>query len=132
VGTRRSEAPQEVNPFSALSWIWKALRGHSVTFAALFALAVAGVSVLGWVKAGLRAAGASWFMLLIIPTVLIAVLAKKETDWIPEQEVRRRWARSLVFASLLAAIATRLIFPPPPAPESTAPAPVRMLGPRSK
>lgn len=103
-----------------------------MTFAVLFSLAVAGFSVLGWVKSGLRAAGASWLVLLILPTLLIAILARKENEWIPDPQIRRRWARTLIFASLIAALGTRLLFPPPPAPETDAPARVRNIGPRSK
>ncbi len=121
-----------MNPLSALSWIWKALRGRSVTFAALFALTLAGFSVLGWLKAALQAAGASWWMLLVLPTILLAVLARKETDWIPDEEVRRRWARGLIFGSIFAAIATALVLPSPPAPEAVEGPPVRKIGPRSK
>lgn len=121
-----------LNPFSALSWIWKALRGRSVTFAALFALTLAGFSVLAWLKAALQAAGASWWALLVLPTILLAVLARKEMDWIPDEEVRRRWARGLIYGSLFAAIATAVLLPSPPEPKAPAEAPVRKIGPRSK
>lgn len=121
-----------MNPFSALSWIWKALRGRSVTFAALFALTLAGFSVLAWIKAALQAVGASWLVLLVFPTILLAILARKETDWIPDEEVRRRWARGLIFGSLFAAIATAVLLPAPAGPESPAEKPARRIGPRSK
>jgi membrane protease YdiL (CAAX protease family) len=121
-----------VNPISALSWIWKALRGRSVTFAALFAFTLAGFSVLAWIKAALQAAGASWLVLLVLPTVLLAVLARKEMDWIPDEDVRRRWARGLIFGSLFAAIASAVLLPSPPGPEASEGAPVRKIGPRSK
>lgn len=121
-----------MNPFSAISWIWKALRGRSVTFAVLFALTLAGFSVLGWIKAGLSAAGASWLVLLVFPTILLMILARKETDWIPDEDVRRRWARGLIFGSLFAALATSLLLPSPPEPENPARAPAQKIGPRSR
>ncbi len=121
-----------MNPFSALSWLWKALLGRSVTFATLFALTLAGFSILAWIREGLRAAGASWLVLLLLPTLLLAVLAKKEVDWIPDEDVRRRWARGLIFGSILAAIVSSFLLPSPPASDDPAPVPARKLGPRSK
>lgn len=123
---------KRVNPLSAISWLWKALLGRSVTFAVLFALTLAGFSVLAGVKQGLRAAGASWLVLLLLPTLLLAVLAKKESDWIPNEDVRRRWARSLIFGSLLAAVLSSFLLPSPPPANDSSPVPARKSGPRSK
>lgn len=124
-----------MNPFSALSWLWKALRGRSVTFAALFALTLMGFSVLGWLYWGLRAVGIHWLLLLILPTVVIMVLAKKERIWMPDENERRKWARGLVFGSIIAAVLAGFIAPKaPPPPADSAPASVapKSTGPRSK
>jgi len=123
-----------LNPLSATTWIWKALRGRSVTFAALFALTLTGFSVLGWLKWLLALAGAHWLALLIGPTLVIGLLVRKEPEWIPDEQARRTWARGLVFGSLLAAMLSSLLVPaaPDPATPHTAPAVMRPVGPRSK
>jgi len=104
-----------VNPFSTTSWAWKALRGRSVTFAALFALGLLGVSVVHWLRVGLREMGFGWFAFLVVPIVLISFLARMESRWIPEEERRRQWARWLVIGSLMILVVEsrlRSYFPP--------------------
>lgn len=93
-----------LNPLSALSWSWRALRGHSVTFAALFALSLLGVSVLSGFRHLLARAGAPWYIWLLVPIFLVAYLARKETQWLPQLETRRRWARGLFFGSIVIAL----------------------------
>lgn len=93
-----------LNPFAALSWSWRALRGHSVTFAVLFALGVLGVSVIGEFRGALGRLGAPWYAWLLVPIFAIAYFAKKEMEWLPELKQRKRWARGLFFGSILIAI----------------------------
>lgn len=93
-----------LNPFSALSWTWRALRGHSVTFAAMFALGLLGVSFVAEFRHLLTRLGAPWYAWFLVPMILIAALAKKETDWLPDPAKRRRWARVLFFGSIVIAI----------------------------
>jgi len=102
-----------VNPISAISWLWKALRGHSVTFAVLMAFGLLGVSVIRWVKLGLGAFGAPWLAVLILPTILIGLLAKWERIWIPEEARRKFWARSILGASVLVAVVMAFLKPEP-------------------
>lgn len=102
--------------FSLVPWIWRALRGHSVTFAALFALSILGVSVIGGFRHLLRELGLPWIFLLIIPAVVIAVVARKEKTWLPDPEKRRRWARGLVLGSIAAAMVIAKLTPERPAP----------------
>ncbi len=113
-----------MNPWSGTSWLWRAWRRHSVTFAALFALSVLGISVLGTLRHLLYRLGAPWYLLLIAPFLLLALLSRKEVEWIPDPEDRRIWARRLVLGSLglmllLAWFAPRK--PPPTAPEPRPP-----------
>ena len=93
-----------LNPFSALSWTWRALRGHSVTFAAMFALGLLGVSFVAEFRHLLARLGAPWYAWFLVPMIAIAFLAKKENDWLPDPVKRRRWARVLFFGSILASI----------------------------
>lgn len=123
-----------MNPLSAVTWLWKALRGRSVTFAALFALTLTGFSVLSWLKWLLAFSGAHWLALLVGPTLVLTLLVRKEAEWIPDEQVRRRWAQGLVFGSILAAFLASVLFEdaPEPARSPEAPATIRMQGPRSK
>lgn len=123
-----------MNPLSAVTWLWKALRGRSVTFAALFALTLTGFSVITWLKWLLAVSGAHWLALLVGPTLVLGLLVRKEPEWIPDEQVRRKWARGLVFGSVLAALISGLIVPEAPKPVRSpeAPGKVRMQGPRSK
>lgn len=106
-----------------------------MTFAALFALALTGFSVIAWLRAVFAFAGANWLMLLIGPTIVVGLLAKKEPQWIPEAEQRRRWAWGLVLGSIAVALAGAWLRPERPPPASGAnptPSAVRPVGPRSK
>lgn len=98
------------------SWLWRAWRGHSVTFAALFALAMVGVSAIGGFRHVLRELGAPWFFTLICPAVIVAILARKEKEWLPDPEQRSRWARRLALGSIAAAMIAAKLAPDEPAP----------------
>jgi hypothetical protein len=147
-----------VGPLSYLKYFFKAILGHSIIFAAIFALAVLGFSVFDWVRLGLRAMGAAWWVLLLLPTIAIIAAVRWEPHWFPDEELRKRWARSLVLGSLAVALLSSWFMPsvPPvaaaspttparsvvsPGGESTSPAlepaaasaPVRRpVGPRSR
>lgn len=111
-----------VNPLSAGSWLWRALRGRSVTFAALFACGLLGVSVLGEVRGLLDRIDAPWYVWLLAPIVLVSTLAKKEQEWIPDERKRLWWARGLVIGAILAVILIAKLAPdeqPAHAPEGT-------------
>jgi hypothetical protein len=84
-----------------------------VTFAVLMAFGLLGVSVIRWVKLGLGAFGAPWLAVLILPTILVGLLAKWEREWIPEETRRKFWARSILGASVLVAVAMAFLKPEP-------------------
>jgi hypothetical protein len=112
-----------LSPVSALSWSWRALRGHSVTFAALFALGILGVSAIAEFRHFLTRIGAPWYAWLLIPIFALTYLAKKEVEWMPEATTRRRWARGLFFGSIVIAIAIAKFGPKRhPAASTAAPA----------
>jgi hypothetical protein len=93
-----------LSPFAAVSWSWRALRGHSVTFAAMFALSLLGFSAVAEFRHLLSRIGAPWYAWLLIPMLAIAYLARKESEWLPDAMSRRRWARGLFFGSIIIAV----------------------------
>lgn len=90
-----------MNPLSSVSWLWRAWRGRSITFAVLFAFGLLGVSVLGGFRQMLRHHGAPWYVWLILPMILFARLAWRETQWFPDPAVRKKWALRIVVGALV-------------------------------
>lgn len=88
----------------AIVWFWRGLRGHSVTFAALFASVLLGASIAGLLHRLLNALGVHWLFVLILPAVLFGWLARREAIWIPDERRRRMIARSLLLGSIGLAI----------------------------
>ena len=124
-----------MNPFSATSWLWRALRFNSITFATLFACGVLGLSIVRVLRNALGALGVPWLALLILPALLIGAVAKREAKWVPAEPDRKKWARRLVFGSIAVAILLALVFPkkaPPPDPNAPRQEPVRLRGPSGK
>src|SRR4051812_19395060 len=93
-----------MNPFSAMGWFWRACRTRSITSAALFALAIMGVSVLAGFRHLLSRLGAPWFLWLLLPLAVVAMIARKEAKWMPDEEERRLWSRRLVVGSIALAL----------------------------
>lgn len=113
---------EAVNPISAVTWSWRALRGHSLTFAVLFAFSILGISVLAVVRNVLSRGGAPWYIWMIAPMILVTVLAKKEVDWLPDPVERKKWARRIFFGSIVISIVIAFFRPaPPPAPVPATP-----------
>jgi hypothetical protein len=102
-----------MNPFSGATWLWRALRGQSVVFAALFAFALLGLSIVRLLQRALAAAGLPWLALLIIPALLFGYLARREERWLPDADLRRRWSRRLVFGAIAVAIGLSFLKPKP-------------------
>jgi membrane protease YdiL (CAAX protease family) len=93
-----------MNPFAGVSWFWRAWRARSITFAALFAFSVLGVSVLGLFRQMLREIGAPWYVWLVVPFAAVMLLARKEADWVPEANERRKWALRIVLGAIVVAV----------------------------
>lgn len=113
-----------MHPWSAVAWAWRVLRGHSVVFAALFACGVLGISVIAAFRDLLSTLGAPWYAWLLTPFIAVALLARKETEWMPELQTRKKWARRIFFGAILIAVAMAFLRPARP-PEKTSPAPMR-------
>jgi hypothetical protein len=92
-----------INPF-AISWLWRGVKGHSVTFAALFASLLLGWSISTELSHLLTRLGVHWLYVMIIPTVLFVWLAKHEDRFIPDESRRKLYARGLIVGSILVAI----------------------------
>lgn len=90
--------------FGAIGWLWRGLKGHSVTFSALFASFVLGVSIAGGVGRLLTSLGLHWLYVIVLPAFGFAWLNRRETQWIPDQARRRRIARWIIGGSILLAI----------------------------
>lgn len=109
-----------MNPFAAIGWFWRAWRARSITFAALFACSLLGVSVLSGFRHALRSLGAPWYVWLIVPFVVVMLLARKEADWVPDAAERRKWAFGIVIGAIAVTVAVakfreRFLPPEPPA-----------------
>ena len=87
-----------------VAWFWRGVRGHSVTFAALFASFVLGLSIAGGLGRLLASLGVHWLYVLILPAVIFAWLNHNEPRWIPALRRRKLIARGLILGSALLAI----------------------------
>ena len=119
-----------VNPLSGFSWFWRAWRGNSVTFAALFASGMLGLSVLSWFRHVLSRWGAPWYLWLLLPFFLVAILARKETEWLPDPALRMRCARWLIFGSIVIVVLSAKFAPKHGNAPSEASTPTRNEAPR--
>lgn len=111
-----------LNPFAAVTWSWRALRSHSVTFAALFALGILGLSVVSSFRHLLARLGAPWYLWLFVPMLAVGYCAKKEAEWLPDVAMRRAWARRLFFGSIALALLLAFFGPRRHANAESAPA----------
>ncbi len=91
------------NPF-AISWLWRGFKGNSVTFALLFATFVLGWPLSDELGRLLVRVGVHWLYVLVLPGLFFMTLAKREARLIPDERMRKRWARGLIVGSLALAI----------------------------
>jgi phosphotransferase system glucose/maltose/N-acetylglucosamine-specific IIC component len=115
-----------INPLT-FAWFWRGLKGHSITFAALFASVLLGVSIYGGLRHLLAALGLHWLYVIILPVIFFGWLSRMEPRWFPDQARRRMIARSVLFGAILLAALVAHFKPdkpaaePEPAVEQTAP-----------
>ncbi len=102
-----------MNPIATAGWFWRAWRARSITFAALFALSLLGVSVLGGFRHLMRGLGLPWYGWLLVPFIVVAVLARKEAEWMPDAAERRKWAQRIVIGAIVLALALAKFAPEP-------------------
>ncbi|MEX0326400.1 MAG: hypothetical protein AB3N33_09970 [Puniceicoccaceae bacterium] len=85
----------------SLRALWKGLRGRSLVFSIVFAMAVMGSSFAGLMRAPLRTIGIWGPLVFILPIVATALLDKQEAKLKLEPEFKRLCSYSLIFGSIL-------------------------------
>lgn len=88
----------------AIGWLWRGLKGHSVTFSSLFASFILGVSIAGGFVRLLMSLGVHWLYVIVAPVFFFRWLNRKEPEWIPELDKRKRLARWILGGSIALAI----------------------------
>lgn len=109
-----------MNPFD-LRWLWRAIRGRSVTFALVFFLAVAGLSAPRLIRGLLEPLPLPWLIGWIAPLIFLALLAKLEPKLIPSEKHRSRVALGVIVAALAFVFIVPRLLPseePPPVEET--------------
>lgn len=81
-----------------------------------------GLSLLGSVRLLLDRWGAPWYLLFVLPIVLVTLFARKEEEWLPDPQLRMRCARWLILGSILIAMVSSVVEPRAGAPTKSAPA----------
>jgi hypothetical protein len=92
-----------MNPLS-LRALWKGLRGRSLTFSIVFAMAIMGSSFGGLLRAPLRTIGIWGPLVLLLPIILTGLLAKHEHKLGISLWVRRVCSYTLIFGSIALAV----------------------------
>lgn len=92
-----------MNPLS-LRALWKGLRGRSLTFSVVFALAIMGSSFGGLLRAPLRTIGIWGPLVLLLPIIATGMLAKHESKLKISDNMRRMCSYALIFGSILLAV----------------------------
>lgn len=93
-----------MNPLASVSWFWRVWRTRSITFAALFATSLLGISVLGVLRRWLRGVGAPWYVWLVVPFVAAWAMARREEIWMPDPAERRKWALRIVVGAIVVSL----------------------------
>lgn len=88
-----------MNPFH-LRLLWKGLSGRSVLFSLLFSMAVLGYSGAGFIREFFSLLGIPWWLVWLVPIFLIGALAKREEQWIPNENFRRGLSIGMVVFSM--------------------------------
>ncbi|MGB0370122.1 MAG: hypothetical protein ACPGN3_02135 [Opitutales bacterium] len=88
-----------MNPLN-LRLLWKGLTGRSLVFSLLFATAVLGYSGAGAIRDIFGAIGVPWWLVWIVPFVLIGAIAKREEKWLPNEKYRKWVSYGIVAFSI--------------------------------
>lgn len=92
-----------MNPLSFRA-LWKGLRGKSLIFSIVFAMAVMGSSFAGLMRAPLHTVGIWGPFVFILPIVATGLLAKQERKLKIGDTFRRTCSYSLIFGSIALAL----------------------------
>ena len=92
-----------MNPLS-LRALWKGLRGRSLTFSIIFAMAIMGSSFAGLLRAPLRTIGIWGPLVLLLPIIVTGLLAKHEHKLSLSVRFRQLCSYTLIFGSIVLAV----------------------------
>ena len=81
--------------------LWRGLRGKSLTFSLVFAMALLGFSFSGILRAPLRYIGIWAPLLFILPIIATGLLARQENKLKLRDDFRRTCSYTLIFGSIL-------------------------------
>ena len=81
--------------------LWKGLRGRSLTFSIVFAMAIMGSSFAGLLRMPLRTIGIWAPLVLILPIVATGLMAKYENRLPIRESFKRSCSVALIFGSVL-------------------------------
>ena len=85
----------------SLRALWRGLRGRSLVFSLIFAMAVMGFSLSGLLRSPMRAIGLWWPLIFLLPILLIGKTAKFERTFDLRPEFRRICCFILIYGSIL-------------------------------
>jgi amino acid transporter len=103
-----------MNPFD-VTFLWRAVRGYSLTFAALFSLGLLGFSYRSAIRGIFEALSLPWIVSFMLPFAAVMVLVRYERRWLPDVKLRRRLALGTLAASAALALALAIWRHPPAA-----------------
>jgi hypothetical protein len=87
-------------PFLSLRALWKGLKGNSLIFSLVFAMALMGFSLAGMLRLTLRELGLWWPLMLLLPFVVIGRLARLEARLRLRPRIRRACVLILIGGSI--------------------------------
>ena len=88
----------------SLRALWKGIRGRSLTFSVVFAMAVMGSSFAGLMRVPLKTIGIWGPLVFLLPIIATGLLAKQERKLVIGAHFRRACSYSLIFGSILLAV----------------------------
>lgn len=83
---------------------WRAIRHYSLTASVVFASAILGFSVVKLLRRLLHELSVPWLFLWLIPIFLIGAVAKRESNWVPDANFRRKLALGIALGSIVLAV----------------------------
>jgi hypothetical protein len=91
-------------PFLSLRALWKGLKGNSLVFSIVFAMAVMGFSLAGILRSPLKSIGLWWPLMFILPIVAIGVSARFERRLKLEARFKRLLCLILIAGSIFLSV----------------------------
>lgn len=88
-------------PFLSIRAFWKGLKGNSLVFSIVFAMALMGFSLAGILRSPLKAIGLWWPLLFILPVIAIGWSARFEKRLQLEKPFKRLLCLILIIGSIV-------------------------------